>query len=184
MYLEHFSNSSFLIAKTFGQCFGQRACQTNEEYPKRAAFCVPIIINAINAFDVSKRPTPEMEEAGKKPGTNLADKLLNEPNMPTRCCVVLRVSGDGVAWMQKDSNHGDPIIRILMIGQTRGKQLSGELKPTVPLQPPFIPYKLETKSVLWRQLLMHWWGFEGAECLCTIGEGAAPKSWCDRWLRC
>ena len=33
-------------------------------------------------------------------------------------------------------------------------------------------------------LLMHWWGFKGAECVCTIGEGAAPKSWCDRWLRC
>jgi len=45
-----------------------------------------------------------MEQEGKKPGTNLADKLLNEPNMPTRWCVVLRVSGNGVAWMQKDAD--------------------------------------------------------------------------------
>ena len=130
---------------------GQRACQTREEYPKRAAFCVPIIINANNAFDVSKRPTPEMEQEGKKPGTNLADKLLNEPNMPTRWCVVLRVSGDGVAWMQKDSNHRDPIIRILMIGQTRGKQLSGELEPTVPFQPPS-----SLTNVLACERVMHW----------------------------
>ena len=69
----------------------------------RAAFCVPIIIDANKAFDVSKRPTPEMAEAGKEPGTNLAGNLLNEPNRPTRCCVVLRVSGNGVAWMQKKS---------------------------------------------------------------------------------
>lgn len=67
------------------------------EYPKRAAFCVPILIDACNAFDVSKKATPEMEAAGKEPGRNLADKLLNEPGMPPRWCVVLRVSGeDGV----------------------------------------------------------------------------------------
>jgi len=69
----------------------------DREYPKRAAFCVPILIDACNAFDVSKKATPEMEAAGKEPGRNLADKLLNEPGMPLRCCVVLRVSGeDGV----------------------------------------------------------------------------------------
>ena len=65
-----------------------------------------------------------MEKAGKKPGTNLSNKLLNEPNMPTRWCIVLRISGDGVAWMQKDAeayaNHQQP---------------SGELEPTLPLQP-------------------------------------------------
>eukprot|EP00435_Cladocopium_sp_Y103_P067321 s1251_g29.t2 len=38
-----------------------------------------------------------MEAAGKPPGTNLGDKLLNEPGQPERCCVVLRVAGeDGV----------------------------------------------------------------------------------------
>eukprot|EP00435_Cladocopium_sp_Y103_P041235 s1870_g11.t1 len=69
----------------------------DREYPKRAAFCVPILIDACNAFDVSKKATPEMEAAGKEPGRNLADKLLNEPGMPPRSCVVLRVSGeDGV----------------------------------------------------------------------------------------
>ena len=46
------------------------------------------------------------------------------------------------------------------------------------------PLHLETKSVLWPQLVMHWWGFEGAECVWAIGEGAAPKSWCDRRLGC
>jgi hypothetical protein len=75
------------------------------EYPKRAAFCVPILIDACNAFDVSKKATPEMEAAGKEPGRNLADKLLNEPRMPPRWCVVLRVSGeDGAAWMSSRSD--------------------------------------------------------------------------------
>ena len=69
----------------------------DREYPKRAAFCVPILIDPANAFDVSIRATPEMEAAGKEPGRNLANKLLNEPGKPPRCCVVLRVSGeDGV----------------------------------------------------------------------------------------
>jgi len=81
------------------------------EYPKRAAFCVPIIINANNAFDVSKRPTPEMEEKSKKPGTNLADKLLNEPNMPTRWCVVLRVSGNGVSKVQNACGRLEKVLR-------------------------------------------------------------------------
>ena len=67
------------------------------EYPKRAAVCVPILIDPVNAFNVSIRATPEMEAAGKEPGRNLANKLLNEPGKPPRCCVVLRVSGeDGV----------------------------------------------------------------------------------------
>eukprot|EP00435_Cladocopium_sp_Y103_P031741 s1379_g8.t1 len=69
----------------------------DREYPKRAAFCVPILIDPINAFDVSIRATPEMEAAGKEPGRNLGNKLLNEPGKPPRSCVVLRVSGeDGV----------------------------------------------------------------------------------------
>ena len=69
----------------------------DREYPKRAAFCVPILIDPVNAFDVSIRAAPEMEAAGKEPGRNLGNKLLNEPDKPPRCCVVLRVSGeDGV----------------------------------------------------------------------------------------
>ena len=69
----------------------------DREYPKRAAFCVPILIDPANAFDVSIRATPEMAAAGKEPGRNLGNKLLNEPGKPPRCCVVLRVSGeDGV----------------------------------------------------------------------------------------
>lgn len=68
------------------------------EYPKRAAFCVPILVNPSNAFDVSKRATPEMEAAGKEPGRNLVGKLLNEPGMPPRCCIVVQVFGeDGAA---------------------------------------------------------------------------------------
>ena len=67
-------------------------------YPPRASFCIPLLIDPENAYDISVRPTPEMEAAGKPPGTNLADKLLNEPGQPKRCCVVLRVLGeDGVA---------------------------------------------------------------------------------------
>ena len=72
------------------------AC-VDREYPKRAALCVPILIDPANAFDVSIRATPEMEAAGKEPGRNLANKLLNEPGKSPRSCVVLRVSGeDGV----------------------------------------------------------------------------------------
>ena len=56
------------------------------EYPPRAGFCIPIIVDPANAYDVAVRPTPEMEAAGKEPGRNLADKLLNEPGMPTRTC--------------------------------------------------------------------------------------------------
>ena len=33
-----------------------------------------------------------MEAAGKEPGRNLANKLLNEPGKPPRCCVVKMVS--------------------------------------------------------------------------------------------
>ena len=67
-------------------------------YPPRASFCIPLLIDPENAYDISVRPTPEMEAAGKPPGMNLGDKLLNEPGQPERCCVVLRVAGeDGVA---------------------------------------------------------------------------------------
>ena len=58
-------------------------------YPPRASFCIPLLIDPENAYDISVRPTPEMEAAGKPPGTNLGDKLLNEPGQPERCCVVL-----------------------------------------------------------------------------------------------
>ena len=38
-----------------------------------------------------------LEAAGKEPGRNLANKLLNEPGKPPRSCVVLQVSGeDGI----------------------------------------------------------------------------------------
>ena len=55
----------------------------------------------------------------------------------------------------------------------------GELEPTVPLQPPS-----SLTNVVAYELVMHWWGFKGAECVCTIGKGAAPESWCHQWLRC
>ena len=67
-------------------------------YPPRASFCIPLLIDPENAYDISVRPTPEMEAAGKPPGMNLGDKLLNEPGQPERCCVVLRVAGEnGIA---------------------------------------------------------------------------------------
>ena len=46
-------------------------------YPPRASFCIPLLIDPENAYDISVRPTPEMEAAGKPPGMNLGDKLLN-----------------------------------------------------------------------------------------------------------
>ena len=66
--------------KEKGQAF------VDAEYPPRAAFCIPIIVDTANAYDVAVRPTPEMKAAGKEPGCNLADKLLNEPGKPTRTC--------------------------------------------------------------------------------------------------
>ena len=65
------------------------------EYPPRASFCIPLLIDPENAYDISVRPTPEMEAAGKPPGTNLGGKLLNEPAQPERCCVVLQESFEG-----------------------------------------------------------------------------------------
>ncbi|CAK8990918.1 unnamed protein product [Durusdinium trenchii] len=65
-----------------------------KEYPPRAGFCIPLLVDAANAYDISERQTPEMKAAGKAPGRNLANKLLNEPGQPQRCCVVLRVEGE------------------------------------------------------------------------------------------
>ncbi|CAL1150886.1 unnamed protein product [Cladocopium goreaui] len=66
------------------------------QYPPRAAFAIPLIIEPANAYDVSVRATPEMVEYGKEPGRNLADKLLNEPGKPPRTCIVLRVGQESV----------------------------------------------------------------------------------------
>ena len=49
-------------------------------------YCVRTIVPPADAYNVSLRATPEMEAAGKEPGRNLADKLLNEPGVPTRTC--------------------------------------------------------------------------------------------------
>ena len=50
-------------------------------YPPRASFCISLLIDPENAYDISVRPTPEMQAAGKPPGMNLGDKLLNEGRM-------------------------------------------------------------------------------------------------------
>ncbi|CAK9021889.1 unnamed protein product [Durusdinium trenchii] len=64
---------------------------TVEEYHSRVAYCIPMLVDACCAYDVSKRQTPEMVEKGKPIGVNLAGKLLNEPGMPPRECIVVRV---------------------------------------------------------------------------------------------
>ena len=53
--------------------------RAEEEYLRRVAYCIPILAYGSSVVDVSKRCTPEMEQKGKPPGTNLADKKLNEP---------------------------------------------------------------------------------------------------------
>eukprot|EP00913_Durusdinium_trenchii_P030490 g28561.t1 len=55
-----------------------------KDYRSRVEFCIPILVNASVAYDVSERPTPEMVEQGKPAGVNLAGKLLNEAGMPPR----------------------------------------------------------------------------------------------------
>ena len=63
-------------------------------YHTRAAFCVPILIDPVHAFDVSIGALPEMEAARKE---LVGNRLLNEPGEHPCCCAVLQVSGeDGV----------------------------------------------------------------------------------------
>ncbi|CAK9095558.1 unnamed protein product, partial [Durusdinium trenchii] len=57
-----------------------------ESYRSKVAFCIPILVDSSIAYDVSKRPTPEMVEQGKPVGVNLNGKLLNG-----RQCIVIRV---------------------------------------------------------------------------------------------
>ncbi|CAK9053790.1 unnamed protein product [Durusdinium trenchii] len=64
-----------------------------QDYRSRVEFCIPILVNASVAYDVSERPTPEMVEQA---GLNLAGKLLNEAGMPPRECIVVRAQGEGV----------------------------------------------------------------------------------------
>ena len=93
-----------------------------KEYPPRAAFCVPILINPEDAFDVAVRATPEMVEAGKPPGTNLADKLLNEPGMPRRTCVVLRTGEGGV------ENARGQLLSVLKTRADQSSKLEDQLR--------------------------------------------------------
>ncbi|CAK8985874.1 Nephrocystin-3 [Durusdinium trenchii] len=65
-----------------------------QDYQSRVEFCIPILVNASIAYDVSKRPTPEMLEQGKPAGVNLAGKLLNEAGKPPRECIVVRAQGE------------------------------------------------------------------------------------------
>ncbi|CAK9052231.1 unnamed protein product [Durusdinium trenchii] len=62
-----------------------------KEYRSRVSFCIPILVNASVAYDVSKRRTPEMVKQGKPVGVNLAGMPLNEDGMPPRQCFVIRV---------------------------------------------------------------------------------------------
>ena len=139
----------------------------DREYPKRAAYCVPVLIDPVNAFDVSTRATPEMVLAGKEPGRNLGNKLLNEPGKPPRCCVVLRVSGeDGVQ-------------------HARG-QLLHTLRQRVHLAPVDLDAKRRLSSALWAR------GFyqealpleQGMVAFCesTYGPESLPALRCSRKL--
>ena len=99
---DQWANQMELLDNNFRNMMRRDVALHGEEYvrrvyPPRASFCIPLLIDPENAYDISVRPTPEMEAAGKPPGTNLAGKLLNERGQPERCCVVLRVAGaDGV----------------------------------------------------------------------------------------
>lgn len=57
----------------------------------RGAFCVPILIDPVNAFDVSIRALPDMEAAGKE---SVGNRLLKEPSKLPCCSAVLQVSGE------------------------------------------------------------------------------------------
>ena len=88
----------------------------NRVYPPRASFCIPLLVDPENAYDIAVRPTPEMESAGKPPGTNLGGKLLNEPGQPDRCCAVLRVAGE----------HGVTNARARLLDALRAREASAQ----------------------------------------------------------
>ena len=96
---DRWANQMELLDNNFRNMMRRDVALHGEEYvrrvyPPRASFCIPLLIDPENAYDISVRPTPEMEATGKPPGRNLGGKLLNEPGQPERCCVVLRVAGE------------------------------------------------------------------------------------------
>jgi len=54
----------------------------------RVSFCVPLLIDPENAYEISWRPTPDMEAVGKAPGTNLSGKASvsgRSESVPAQC---------------------------------------------------------------------------------------------------
>ena len=63
-------------------------------YPARAKYCIPILVDPQDAYDVSVRPTPEMVERGVPPGYNLKMMPLSEPGMRPRMCITVRIEDE------------------------------------------------------------------------------------------
>ena len=68
-------------------------CILNIEIPMipRISHFFPMISPFFQSPTVAGSPRALVSQ---DPGRNLADKLLNEPGQPPRCCVVLRIAGE------------------------------------------------------------------------------------------
>ena len=68
---DRWANQMELLDNNFRNMMKRDAELHGEEYvrrvyPPRASFCIPLLIDPENAYDISVRPTPEMEAAGKQ----------------------------------------------------------------------------------------------------------------------
>ncbi|CAK9025303.1 Nephrocystin-3 [Durusdinium trenchii] len=86
-------------------------------YPARAKFCIPILVDPQDAYDVSVRPTPEMVERGVPPGYNLKMMPLSEPGMRPRMCITVRIEDE-------KKNVCNPKAKLLDVVKTRADALA------------------------------------------------------------
>ena len=75
-------------------------------YPPRCAYCIPVLVQNEDAFDVTLRRTPEMVEKDIPLGHNLKLIPLCEPSLPKRFCIVVRVE-------DKKKHVQNPSARLL-----------------------------------------------------------------------
>eukprot|EP00434_Breviolum_minutum_P037420 symbB.v1.2.033177.t1/scaffold4024.1/size46069/1 len=86
-------------------------------YPARAKYCIPVLVDAADAYDVSLRQTPEMVELGVPPGYNLKMMPLSEPGMRPRMCITVRIE-DG------KKNVCNPRAKLLNVVKRRAQALA------------------------------------------------------------
>lgn len=86
-------------------------------YPARAKYCIPILVDPADAYDVSVRQTPEMVERGVPPGYNLKMMPLSEPGMRPRMCITVRIEDE-------KKNVCNPKAKLLDVVKRRAQALA------------------------------------------------------------